>query len=140
MNARDLAKLLKPYGVSACSVKIAGTVKRGYRREDLHDSWTRYLAPAHVESATSATTATAQVEDGSQVAGSTRDPLPGTAGSTSDVLPATSSEPLTCEVAQVAEVADMTCRVCGELLDQVLIDAGLTDHGETDALLRNESA
>ena len=45
--------------------------------------------------------------------------------------------PLTCEVAEVAEVADTPgtngqCTVCGEPLDQALIDAGLTDHGEND--------
>ena len=95
MNARDLAKLLKPYGVKACDVKVDGVTKRGYRREHLHDPWTRYLPPAQGGSATSATSATAQVNDVSQVA-----------GSTSRVLPATSDVPLTCEVAEVAEVAD----------------------------------
>jgi len=134
MNARDLAKLLKPYGVSAADVKIGGVTKRGYRRDHLHDSWTRYLPPARGGSATSATSATAQVSDGGQVAGSTRDLLPPSAGSTSLVLPATSDPPLTCEVAQVAEVADTPpdgghCTVCGEPLDQALIDAGFTDHG-----------
>lgn len=43
--------------------------------------------------------------------------------------------PLTCHVAGVAQVADTPrtgghCTVCGEPLDQVLIDAGFTDHGE----------
>lgn len=124
LNARDLAKLLRPYGVSAVDVKD-GVTKRGYRREHLHDPWTRYLPPVRGDSATSATSATAQVTDGAPVA-----------GSTSEVLPATSDPPLTCEVARVAEVADPPrtdglCTVCGEPLDQVLTDAGLTDHGET---------
>jgi len=126
MNARDLAKLLKPYEVKACDVKVDGVTKRGYRREHLHDPWTRYLPPAQGGSATSATSATAQVNDGGQVAGSTR-----------EVLPATSDMPLTCEVAQVAEVADTPranglCTVCGEPLGQALINAGLTDHGEEE--------
>ena len=123
LNARDLARLLKPYGVSAADVKIEGVTKRGYRREHLHDPWTRYLPPAQEGSATSATSATAQVIDGGQVAGSTREVLP----ATSDPLP-------TCEVARVAEVADTPlkrgqCSACGGPLDQVLIDAGFTDHG-----------
>ncbi len=124
MNARDLAKLLRPYEVRACDVKIDGTTRRGYRREHLHEQWRRYLPPADGGSATSATSATAQVNDGRPVA-----------GSTSEVLPATSDMPLTCEVAQVAEVADPPqanglCTSCGEPLDQVLIDLGKTDHGE----------
>jgi hypothetical protein len=95
LNARDLARLLKPYGVSAADVKIDGLNKRGYRRDDLHDPWSRYLPPEPGGSATSATSATAQVNDGAPVA-----------GSRSDVLPATSDMPLTSEVAEVAEVAD----------------------------------
>ena len=96
MNARDIARLLKPYEVSATDVKIEGVTKRGYRRDHLHDPWTRYLPPVQGGSATSATSATAQVNDGGPVA-----------GSTSHVLPATSTLPLTCDVAQVAEVADI---------------------------------
>jgi hypothetical protein len=95
VSARDLAKLLKPYGVRACDVKLDGSTKRGYRREHLHDAWTRYLPPADGLSATSATSATPQVNDAAQVA-----------GSTSEVLPATSPMPLSCAVAEVAEVAE----------------------------------
>jgi hypothetical protein len=96
LNARDLARLLKPYGVKPTDVKIDGTTKRGYRRDHLHDPWARYLPPAQGGSATSTTSATAQVSEVDQVA-----------GSTSEVLPATSPESLTCEVAQVAEVAHL---------------------------------
>jgi len=117
LNARDLAKLLKPYSVRACDVKIDGTTKRGYRREHLHDPWNRYLSPRE-GSATSATSATAQVSDGAPVA-----------GSTSRVLPATSPMPLTSEVAEVAEVADTPrCTGCGEPLDPVWIELGDTAH------------
>jgi Protein of unknown function (DUF3631) len=42
---RDLARLLLPYGVRSRDVKIAGAAKKGYRREQLHDTWTRYLPP-----------------------------------------------------------------------------------------------
>jgi hypothetical protein len=40
---RGLAKLLKPYGIGSTKVRIGEATLRGYRREDLHDAWTRYL-------------------------------------------------------------------------------------------------
>lgn len=95
LNARDMAKLLKPYEVRSVDVKIDGVNRKGYRREHLHDSWRRYLPPAPVGSATSATSATAQVSDGAPVAGSAQ-----------QALPATGTMPLTCDVADVAQVAD----------------------------------
>lgn len=127
MNARDVAKLLKPYGVASVDVKIGGVNRKGYRRDHLHDPWTRYLAPSGGGSATSATSATGQVNDGPEVAGSGQ-----------EALPATSDMPLTCDVAQVAQVADTPrtnglCTACGEPLDQSFIDAGFTDHGEDPA-------
>ena len=45
LDSRGLARLLKPYGIASCSVRVNGTVKKGYRREDLNDAWQRYLAP-----------------------------------------------------------------------------------------------
>ena len=78
LNARDLARLLKPYGVTVHRREDRRDQPKGYRREHLHDPWTRYLPPAQGVSATSATSATAQVNDGGQVAGSgaKRYPLP----------------------------------------------------------------
>jgi hypothetical protein len=95
LNARDLAKLLKPYGVASVDVKINGTNRKGYRRDHLYDSWTRYLAPGDGGGATSATTATAQVSKLAEVAGSGQ-----------QALPATGPMPLTSDVAKVAQVAD----------------------------------
>ena len=63
---------------SGTDVKIDGTNRKGYRRDNLHDPWTRYLPPAQGESATSATGATAQVSGPSGVAGSASHPLPAT--------------------------------------------------------------
>jgi hypothetical protein len=40
---RKLAKLLRPYGPKPDSVRIGETHKRGYRREDFLDPWTRFL-------------------------------------------------------------------------------------------------
>jgi hypothetical protein len=124
LNARDMAKLLKPYGVSSVDVKIDDVNRKGYRRDHLHDSWTRYLPPADGGSATSATWATEQVSDGAPVAGSGQ-----------QALPATATWPLTSAVAEVAHVADTPagsghCTICGEPLDQSLLDLGYTDHGE----------
>jgi len=98
LSARDLAALLKEYEISSRDVKIDGVTKKGYRREHLHDAWTRYL-PARPHSregdATGATSATAQVSGRDQVAGSPgkRQPLP-------------QGNPLTRAVAPVAPVAD----------------------------------
>jgi hypothetical protein len=47
LDSRGLAYRLKPYGVNSTKVKIGDASVRGYRREDLHDAWQRYLpAPA----------------------------------------------------------------------------------------------
>jgi hypothetical protein len=80
LDPRGLASRLKPYGVKSTTVRIGSSTPKGYRREDLHDAWQRYVplespstmegsqpqqrnadeavgAPRH-GSATSATTAT----------------------------------------------------------------------------------
>lgn len=100
LNARDLAKLLRPWRVRPTNVKVGDQTLKGYRRDHLHDAWTRYLP-----SATSATSATSLVRDLHEVAGSGSDPLPAT-------LP----DALTRPVAQVAEVADIPegCRAGGD--------------------------
>jgi hypothetical protein len=45
MNARGLAMRLKRYGIASRQVRIGDRTAKGYRREDLHDTWTRYLPP-----------------------------------------------------------------------------------------------
>lgn len=104
LTARELAKMLRPYGVKPVDVKLAGQVRKGYHRKSLHETWERYLGPVSgTPNATSATSATALlrlVADKNEVA------LPpqqvaqvadkGNPGATT----------LTCKVAQVAEVAD----------------------------------
>jgi uncharacterized protein DUF3631 len=116
LNARDLAKVLKPYGVSSVDVKQDGINRKGYRREQLHDAWSRYLPVSLGESATSATPATAQVNGIGEVAGSGR-----------QALPATGTLPLTSDVAEVAQVADTPrCSWCGGLM--TVIEPGQTMH------------
>ena len=60
LNDRALARLLKPYGVKPKSIRTGPGPKdvlRGYKREDLHDPWIRYLPPPN-KSITTATGAT----------------------------------------------------------------------------------
>lgn len=54
LSARDLARLLRPFGVRSKNVKVAGSVVKCYRRADLEDAWQRYTRPT----ATAATAAT----------------------------------------------------------------------------------
>lgn len=43
IDSRGLARILKPYGIRSCKIKVEGRSLQGYRREDLWDSWQRYL-------------------------------------------------------------------------------------------------
>jgi Protein of unknown function (DUF3631) len=95
LSARDLARLLQPYAVRSVDVKAGGVNKKGYRREHLHDPWSRYLPSGPGGSATGATSATARVSEPGEVA-----------GSASQALPATGDSPVTRAVAEVAEVAE----------------------------------
>jgi len=47
LGDRVLARMLKQYQIKSRSVRssISGKAAKGYRREDLHDSWARYLPP-----------------------------------------------------------------------------------------------
>ena len=45
MEPRLLARMLKRYDVRSTKVKVEGKSLQGYRREDLWDTWERYLAP-----------------------------------------------------------------------------------------------
>jgi hypothetical protein len=64
LDARRLGNLLKSYGVSSTTVRIGDATPKGYRAEDLHDPWTRYLpslGPSPIGRATPATAATSGV-------------------------------------------------------------------------------
>lgn len=43
LNAHGLAKRLKSYGINRASVRVGDWTGKGYRREDFHDAWLRYL-------------------------------------------------------------------------------------------------
>jgi hypothetical protein len=71
LDARRLAHLLNPYGVTSKVVRIGTSTPRGYTKEDLYDVWARYLPPVQdgvggspIVSATSATSSTVPPSDG----------------------------------------------------------------------------
>jgi hypothetical protein len=43
LDDRGLARLLKPYGVKARTIRVGSSTRRAYAKEDLRDPWTRYL-------------------------------------------------------------------------------------------------
>jgi hypothetical protein len=68
VDARALARLLRPYAAHSRDVRIGGLVRKGYDRTDLDDAWSRYLPPQGEGSATSATSATAAENSDGRVA------------------------------------------------------------------------
>ena len=58
LDARGLAQRLRPYDIKPTTIRVLGSTPKGYKRQDLHDAWLRYLGPLHLETATSATCAT----------------------------------------------------------------------------------
>jgi hypothetical protein len=49
LDARSLGRRLRQYGIASRPVRTGVDVRKGYRREDLHDAWTRYLPPSPKE-------------------------------------------------------------------------------------------
>jgi hypothetical protein len=108
LTARELARMLRPYGVRPREVKISGQHRKGYRHDELADTWARYLPSlAGTPSATSATSATCQLSMVADEEPHPRPPRPadrtGRGGRGNGQPSATG---LACEVAEVAEVAD----------------------------------
>ncbi len=108
LDPRGLARRLSQYGVKSGNVRVGERVVKGYSREDLHDSWLRYLPPSPYppgvsartvgegeetaslwsqDSATSATCATAMPE-GTPLDGPF--PSPASSASPADLGPCTS--------------------------------------------------
>lgn len=71
LDSRGLSSRLRPYGIKPTTVRLGTQTPKGYRREDLHDAWKRYLSEPRIGTATSATRATqpADVSDVADVAG-----------------------------------------------------------------------
>jgi hypothetical protein len=62
LDARGLARRLSPYDIRPSNIRHLASVVKGYRREDLHDAWQRYLGAPAYESATCATSVTAAID------------------------------------------------------------------------------
>lgn len=62
-GARDLSKMLKPYGARPKVVRRGEDTHRGYRAADLHDAWSRYLPGGSVTGVTSVTPLASTVTD-----------------------------------------------------------------------------
>jgi hypothetical protein len=129
MNSRELAKLLRPFGVLSRNVREGGTgdPRKGYTRADLHDPWQRYTPPpahqGHVGN-TRDDHAFAQVNH-------VADPewrnatLPLHASAQVSDLPADLDT-------HVAAVTLVRCARCGEPLDPALTAAGMDTHPGCD--------
>lgn len=46
LDARRLARYLRNYEIQPTQLRFEGEKRRGYRREDLHEAWSRYLPPS----------------------------------------------------------------------------------------------
>ena len=66
IDATRLSRYLKQYGVGPKPIRVGADVARGYKREDLHDPWSRYLPPVHPEAVTGATRATPDLPNGEE--------------------------------------------------------------------------
>ncbi len=49
MTARDLARLLGPFGIHSKVIRVGDKTPRGYEANDFQDAWTRYLPPYSAE-------------------------------------------------------------------------------------------
>jgi hypothetical protein len=125
LDARGLAALLKPWGVTSKNVKVGGVVLKGYRTDVLADLWVRYPPPPSATSATGATSTNqpAETEDPVAEAAATHAlPGSGTPAGSGPVAerPATESGRSSGGNGQVAEVAAEThpgvdpCKGCGQ--------------------------
>ena len=55
LDARGLARMLGKYDCTPTVIRVGAGTVRGYRREDLHDAWSRYLPPLPLSDVTSET-------------------------------------------------------------------------------------
>ena len=56
-TGKNLAQLLKPYGIKSTTVRVVGNVTRGYKTSDFNDAFTRYVPGYAVSAVTSVTPA-----------------------------------------------------------------------------------
>jgi len=100
LDPRGLASRLRQYEVRSTKVKIGDRALQGYRAEDLHDAWSRYLAPVTAEAEPPEPPEPGWSEDTFPVplAGEVPEPEPD---------PEPGDPPVTCDVPQVPQVPAM---------------------------------
>jgi hypothetical protein len=67
LDERGLANRLRAYGVKSKTIRVGTATPKGYRREDLHDVWLRYLPPSPAMSTTTATSETGPADSAHNV-------------------------------------------------------------------------
>jgi hypothetical protein len=101
MDARGMARRLKPFDVRPQLIRLGEQVRRGYNRTDFYDSWERYLPPLiPPDTVTSVTSETAQVTGSLLVTDAERV----TDTTVTENRTATDSRPLTRDVTDVTVV------------------------------------
>jgi len=58
LDARGLARRLRPYDVKPTTIRVLAGTAKGYRRDELFDAWQRYLPQSRIEAVTSVTPVT----------------------------------------------------------------------------------
>ncbi len=105
LDARGLARRLKPYEVTPKLLRIGEQVARGYSVTDLRDAWSRYLPPPSDNSVTSVTS----VAD------------PGGGFGSADSCPPS-------DIGPPRPISRSTCQVCHKPLDPKLAEYGDLTH------------
>jgi hypothetical protein len=138
LDPRGLAVRFRTYGVRSTKVKVEGTALQGYRREDLWDSWQRYVpSPAPAEAEPPEPPEQGRLDSQPEVPDA--NPVPEPAGTVPELLPLPEpdSPTLTSDVPQVPQVPDLQdpetgCAVCGQVMDASLIELGYHTHPGCD--------
>lgn len=120
LDPRGLARLLGNYQIRSVKVKVDGRALQGYRREHLHDAWTRYLTPLSESPEPPEPPELRRSEHSSKVpdAAEVSEPRPGA----EPVTPL-----VTCTVPQVPHCRDAE-PVCRAAMNPTLAAAGETTH------------
>jgi hypothetical protein len=100
LKPRKLAQLLGDYDIKSRDVRTAFGVRKGYRREDMWDAWSRYVSPEKGDKGNIRDIAGQGVADGVADAEGVADCVAGVAAG-SPIRDAS-----TCDIADVADVAD----------------------------------
>jgi hypothetical protein len=125
LTARDLARLLRPYGVSPRGVTIKGLTLKGYQRADLYEAWTRYL------SVTSVTSVIPQVNGLQPVTDNGYDPTS-----------VTGADPVTSTITEVTAMSDTPAgdgipwHLADEIVNLLAQEWGICDRREAGGVLR----